>query len=87
MIGRNGATIKAIVDDSGATVKASSADATPPGVTDRVITVAGEMGQCMRAVCLILQTCAEERSYQFAGLDASFRTILFLRRGVEFLPQ
>lgn len=67
VIGRNGATIKAIVDDSGATVKASSADATPPGVTDRVITVAGEMGQCMRAVCLILQTCAEERSYLVFG--------------------
>ena len=67
VIGRNGATIKAIVDDSGAIVKASSTDATPPGITDRIITVSGELHQVMRAVCLIMQKCSEERSYHTFG--------------------
>ena len=56
-----------IIDDSGAIVKASSTDATPPGITDRIITVSGELHQVMRAVCLIMQKCSEERSYHTFG--------------------
>ena len=53
ILGREGATLKSFIDDSGAAIHVSSRDAMPHGIFDRVVTITGSLDQAMRATALI----------------------------------
>lgn len=67
VIGKAGGTIKSFMEDSGAAIKLSSQEASPPGITDRLVTVAGTLEQQLRAVALVLTKISEEPMYAQYG--------------------
>ncbi|GHP02038.1 hypothetical protein PPROV_000079400 [Pycnococcus provasolii] len=76
IIGKGGATIRSFVDDSGAQIKISSQDATPVGVTDRIITVTGTLEQQLRAVALTVTKMAEDPSYpMYAAMPINYSAV------------
>jgi len=63
ILGKQGSTMKAFTDDSGAEIKLSSKEAMIPGVTDRVVTITGTMEQTLRATALVSNRIVEEAAY------------------------
>ena len=63
LLGKEGATIRAYTEDSGATIKLSHKDAQPAGVTDRVVSISGELSQVLRATALVVTRVADEPGY------------------------
>ena len=66
IVGKEGATIRSFIDDSGAAIKLSSKDAAPPGVSDRVVSITGTLEQALRATALVVTRATEEASYPTA---------------------
>ncbi|XP_031117999.1 protein BTR1 [Ipomoea triloba] len=71
IIGKGGAIIKTFIEDSGAGIKISPQDNNFPGFHDRLVTVAGTLGEQIRAVELILYKLAEDSSYM-QSMNAPF---------------
>jgi RNA-binding protein Nova len=63
VVGKEGATIRSYTEDSGAAIKLSNKDATPPGVTDRVVSISGSLEQALRATALVVTRAVEEPGY------------------------
>ena len=63
VLGKEGATIRAFTDDSGATIKISSKQSMPAGVTDRVLTISGSTEQALRATALVASKLTEDSGY------------------------
>eukprot|EP00891_Asterochloris_glomerata_P008178 jgi/Astpho2/8178/Aster-03106 len=63
ILGKAGATIKSFAEDSRAQITVSPQDRIPRGATDRIVRIAGELEQIMRAVALILSRLAENPNY------------------------
>eukprot|EP00246_Nothoceros_aenigmaticus_P006924 TRINITY_DN2034_c0_g1_i2.p1 TRINITY_DN2034_c0_g1~~TRINITY_DN2034_c0_g1_i2.p1 ORF type:complete len:370 (-),score=36.13 TRINITY_DN2034_c0_g1_i2:486-1595(-) len=73
IIGKGGATIKSMVEDSRANIKLSSQDQTIVGMTDRVVTITGTLDQQLRAVALIISKLSEDPNYaQYASAPISY---------------
>lgn len=66
VLGKEGATIRSFTEDSGAAIKLSGKDATPPGVTDRVVSISGTLEQALRATALVVTRATEEAAYPSA---------------------
>jgi len=66
IVGKEGATIRSFIDDSGAAIKLSAKDAAPPGVNDRVVSITGTLEQALRATALVVTRATEEASYPAA---------------------
>ncbi|XP_057860475.1 protein BTR1 isoform X1 [Cryptomeria japonica] len=76
IIGKGGATIKAFVEDSQASIKLSSQEQALPGINDRVVTVSGTLEQQLRAIFLIITKLAEDPNYaQYANAPLSYAGI------------
>eukprot|EP00958_Prasinococcus_capsulatus_P002662 scaffold226_cov302-Prasinococcus_capsulatus_cf.AAC.1 len=67
VIGRAGSTIRTIVEDCGAHIKISSPEDCYPGVSDRVVTVTGQMEQVIRGVYLVITKVSEDPNYMGFG--------------------
>jgi RNA-binding protein Nova len=63
IIGKGGATIKSFHEDSHANITVSSMDKVPPGATDRIVRLTGELEHIMRALALLLSKLAENPNY------------------------
>jgi len=73
LIGRAGATIKLLMEESHAGIKLSPQEQTMTGVTDRLVTVSGTLEQQLQAVSLIIEKLSEDRYYiQFANSPLSY---------------
>ena len=66
IVGKEGATIRSFIEDSGAAIKLSSKDAAPPGVSDRVVSITGTLEQALRATALVVTRATEESTYPTA---------------------
>ncbi|KAL2539803.1 Protein BTR1 [Abeliophyllum distichum] len=64
IIGKGGAIIKSLIEDSQAGIKISPQDDFHPGLHDRLVTVTGTLGGQMRAIELILLKLVEDPYYQ-----------------------
>jgi KH domain len=70
VIGRSGAHIRAMAEHSGARVSLSQKI---EGVTERVVTMSGQLGQCSRCLELLLQTLQKEPAVaRFTNLTAVY---------------
>lgn len=68
IIGKGGAIIRSLMEDSRASIKISPQDNYYPGLHDRLVTVAGALGEQMRAIELILLKLVEDQYYhQYAN--------------------
>lgn len=71
---------RTFIEDSGAGIKISPQDNNFPGFHDRLVTVAGTLGEQIRAIELILYKLAEDSSYMqsmnapfpYSGMDFLF---------------
>ncbi|KAI3458774.1 hypothetical protein Pfo_015575 [Paulownia fortunei] len=63
IIGKGGAIIRSLIEDSRATIKISPQDNYYPGLHDRLVTVTGALGEQMRAIELILLKLVEDQYY------------------------
>ncbi|KAK4431050.1 protein BTR1 [Sesamum alatum] len=63
IIGKGGAIIRSLMEDSRASIKISPQDNYYPGLHDRLVTVAGALGEQMRAIELILLKLVEDQYY------------------------
>lgn len=63
VLGKEGATIRAFTEDSGATIKVSSKQSMPAGVSDRVVTISGSTEQALRATALVASKLTEDSGY------------------------
>jgi len=63
IIGKGGAMIKSLIDESQAGIKISPQDQSFPGVIDRIVTLTGSLEEQMRAVYLILSKLNEDSHY------------------------
>jgi KH domain len=70
VIGRSGTHIRAMAEHSGAKVSLSQKI---EGVTERVVTMAGQLGQCSRCLELLLETLQKEPAVaRFTNLTAAY---------------
>lgn len=63
IIGKGGAIIRTLIDDSRASIKISPQDLVYPGLHDRLVTVAGGLREQLRAIELILLKLVEDQYY------------------------
>ena len=63
IIGRGGCNIKAIGEESGARIQLSPKDVVPPSIAERIVTLTGELDQCLKAVSLVMRHMQEDISY------------------------
>lgn len=64
IIGKGGAIIRSLIEESRAGIKISPQDYSYPGLHDRLVTVTGILAEQMRAIELILLKLAEDQYYQ-----------------------
>ncbi|KAL8518093.1 hypothetical protein ACS0TY_009396 [Phlomoides rotata] len=64
IIGKGGATIRSLIEDSRADIKISPQDMYFPGLHDRLVTVTGTLPDQMRAIELILLKLVKDQYYQ-----------------------
>eukprot|EP00250_Pteridium_aquilinum_P007602 c17274_g1_i1 orf=595-1740(+) len=68
IIGKGGATIRTLVEDSHAAIKLSSPEQAVPGFQDRLVTVTGNFEEQLHAVTLITKKISEDANYvQYAS--------------------
>ncbi|XP_042018088.1 protein BTR1-like [Salvia splendens] len=64
IIGKAGANIRSLIEETGADIRISPQDMYYPGLQDRIVTVAGALAQQMRAIALIVWKLMEDPYYQ-----------------------
>ncbi|XP_042011697.1 protein BTR1-like [Salvia splendens] len=64
IIGKAGANIRSLIEETGADIRISPQDMYYPGLQDRIVTVAGALTQQMRAIALIIWKLMEDPYYQ-----------------------
>ncbi|KAM7262807.1 hypothetical protein ACFE04_000490 [Oxalis oulophora] len=71
IIGKQGSTIKAYIEDSHAGIKISPQDNNYSGISDRLVTITGTIEEQMRAINLILSKLSEDQHYS-QSMNAPF---------------
>ncbi|PIN24477.1 RNA-binding protein NOVA1/PASILLA [Handroanthus impetiginosus] len=85
IIGKGGAIIRSLIEDSRASIKISPQDNYYPGLHDRLVTVTGALGEQMRAVELILLKLVEDQYYHQSA-NAPFPYAALAYNGMNYGP-
>ncbi|KAH6760427.1 binding to TOMV RNA 1L [Perilla frutescens var. hirtella] len=85
IIGKAGAIIRSLIEDSRASIKISPQDNFYPGLHDRLVTVGGALDEQMRAIELILQKLVEDQHYQQSA-NAPFPYAAMAYNGMNYGP-
>ncbi|KAL2555564.1 Protein BTR1 [Forsythia ovata] len=85
IIGKGGAIIKSLIEDSQAGIKISPQDDFHPGLHDRLVTVTGTLGGQIRAIELILLKLVEDPYYQQSA-SAPFAYTAAAYSGMNYGP-
>ncbi|KAL8551650.1 hypothetical protein ACS0TY_000650 [Phlomoides rotata] len=85
IIGKGGAIIRSLIEDSRASIKISPQDNFYPGLHDRLVTVAGALDEQMRALELILEKLADDQHYRQSA-NAPFPYAAVAYNGMNYGP-
>ncbi|KAL2249364.1 protein BTR1 [Sesamum indicum] len=85
IIGKGGAIIKSLIEDSRADIKISPQDIYYPGLHDRLVTVTGTLGEQMRAIELVLLKLVKDPYYQQSA-NAPFPYPALMYSGMNYGP-
>ncbi|XP_047966390.1 protein BTR1-like [Salvia hispanica] len=85
IIGKGGAIIRSLIEDSRASIKISPQDNFYPGLHDRLVTVGGAPEEQMRAIDLILQKLVEDQHY-LQSANAPFPYAAVAYNGMNYGP-
>ncbi|XP_057798853.1 protein BTR1-like isoform X2 [Salvia miltiorrhiza] len=85
IIGKGGAIIRSLIEDSRATIKISPQDNFYPGLHDRLVTVGGALDEQMRAIDLIIQKLVEDQHY-LQSANAPFPYAAVAYNGMNYGP-
>ncbi|KAK4480385.1 hypothetical protein RD792_013457 [Penstemon davidsonii] len=85
IIGKAGAIIRSMIEDSRAGIKISSQDHSYPGLHDRLVTVTGTLAEQMRAIELILLKLVEDTYYQQSA-NVPFPYAALVYNGMNYGP-
>ncbi|PIN06888.1 RNA-binding protein NOVA1/PASILLA [Handroanthus impetiginosus] len=85
IIGKGGATIRSLIEDSRANIKISPQDIYSPGLPDRLIIITGTLGDQMRAIELILLKLIKD-PYYLQSVNAPFPYAALLYNGMNYVP-
>ncbi|KAL1542361.1 Protein btr1 [Salvia divinorum] len=78
IIGKAGANIRSLIEESGADIRISPQDMYYPGLQDRIVTVAGALAQQMRAIVLIIWKLMEDPYYhQSANTPFPYAALMY----------
>ncbi|XP_057789465.1 protein BTR1 [Salvia miltiorrhiza] len=85
IIGKAGANIRSLIEESGADIKISPQDMYYPGLQDRLVTVAGTLAEQMRAIELIVLKLLEDPYYQHSA-NTPFPYAALMYNGMNYGP-
>ncbi|KAK6137881.1 hypothetical protein DH2020_028389 [Rehmannia glutinosa] len=85
IIGKGGAIIRSLIEDSRADIKISPQDIYYPGLHDRLVTVIGTLVEQMRAIELILLKLVKDPYYQQSS-SAPFPYAALMYNGMNYVP-
>ncbi|KAG8390562.1 hypothetical protein BUALT_Bualt01G0096400 [Buddleja alternifolia] len=85
IIGKGGAIIRSLIEDSRAGIKISPQDNYYPGLHDRLVIVTGTLGEQMRAIELILLKLVEDQYYQQSA-NVPFPYAALVYNGMNYAP-
>ncbi|EPS59477.1 hypothetical protein M569_15330, partial [Genlisea aurea] len=87
IIGKGGAIIRSLIEDSRADIKISPQDFYFPGLHDRLVTVTGILGEQLRAIELILLKLVNDSYYQQSVLAPfPYAALMYNGGGVHYGP-
>ncbi|XP_047955663.1 protein BTR1 [Salvia hispanica] len=78
IIGKAGANIRSLIEETGADIRISPQDMYYPGLQDRIVTVAGALAQQLRAIALIIWKLMEDPYYhQSANTPFPYAALMY----------
>ncbi|KAH6832675.1 binding to TOMV RNA 1L [Perilla frutescens var. hirtella] len=85
IIGKAGAIIRSLIEDSGADIKISPQDMYYPGLQDRLVMVTGTLAEQLRAIELIILKLLMDPHYQQSP-NTPFPYAALMYNGMNFVP-